>query len=223
MNTLQPKRIALLVASLALTCAAGAQTIDNWKSGQGDLVWRNGSGDLCWRNSQWTPATAAPSCDGAIQPVAVAQAPVPAPAPAPVAAPAPVPAPVAPPAPVVVAAPAQAMTLQAAALFDFDKAVIKPAGKAALDGLVADLSKMNVETIIAVGHTDATGSDGYNQGLSVRRVAAVKAYLVSKGVPSDQIKTEGRGESQPAASNQTREGRAQNRRVEIEVVGIRKP
>lgn len=225
MNTLQPKRIALLVASLAVTCAAGAQTIDNWKSGQGELVWRNGTSELCWRDSNWTPATADPSCDGAIKPAVVAQAPMPVPAPAPVAAPspAPAPAPAAAPAPVVVAAPAQAMTLQASALFDFDKAVIKSAGKTALDGLVADLSKMNVETIIAVGHTDATGSDSYNQGLSIRRVAAIKAYLVSKGVPSDQIKTEGKGESQPAASNQTREGRAQNRRVEIEVVGTRKP
>ena len=225
MKTFQNKRTALLVASLVLTSAAGAQTIDNWKSGQGDLVWRNGTNELCWRDSNWTPATADPSCDGAIKPVVVAQAPMPAPAPAPLAAPAPTPAPapVAPPAPVVVAAPAQAMTLQAAALFDFDKAVIKPAGKSALDGLVADLSQMNVETIIAVGHTDATGSDSYNQGLSIRRVAAIKAYLVSKGVPSDQIKTEGKGESQPKASNQTLDGRAQNRRVEIEVVGTRKP
>ena len=97
------------------------------------------------------------------------------------------------------------------------------AGKAALDGLVADLSKVDVETLIAVGHTDATGSDRYNQGLSIRRVEAVKAYLVSKGVPADRIKTEGKGEADPVASNQTREGRAQNRRVEIEVVGTRKP
>jgi len=116
-----------------------------------------------------------------------------------------------------------AVTLQAAALFDFDKAVLKPAGKASLDALVADLSKVNVETVIAVGHTDATGSDSYNQRLSIRRVEAVKAYLVSKGVPADRIKTEGKGESQPVASNQTREGRAQNRRVDIEVVGTSKP
>jgi len=115
------------------------------------------------------------------------------------------------------------MTLQAATLFDFDKAVLKPAGKTALDGLVADLSKLNVETVIAVGHTDATGSDAYNQRLSERRVQAVKAYLVSQGVPADRIKTEGKGEAQPTASNTTREGRAQNRRVEIEVVGTRKP
>lgn len=115
------------------------------------------------------------------------------------------------------------MSFQAETLFDFDKSVIKPGGKAALDGLVTELSKVNVETLIAVGHTDAIGTEAYNQALSLRRVEAVKAYLVSKGVPAGQIKTEGKGESQPVASNQTRDGRAQNRRVEIEVVGTRKP
>ena len=221
MNKHNLNRMALLVASVTLASAAAAQTVDNWTNGGGDLVWRNGSNELCWRNNYWTPATAHPDCDGAIKPlppVAVAQAP--APAPAVVPAPAPVP-----PAPVVVAAPAPVltMTLQAGTLFDFDKSVLKPAGKAALDGLVTDMSKVNVETLIAVGHTDAIGTDGYNRSLSLRRVEAVKAYLVSKGVPADRIKTEGKGESQPVASNQTREGRTQNRRVEIEVMGTQKP
>lgn len=217
MNKSKLNRMALLVASVTLASAAGAQTVDNWKSGSGDLVWRNGTGELCWRDSYWTPATAHPDCDGAIKPPApapVAQAPAPAPAPAPMPAPPPPP-----PAP----APIQSMTFQAETLFDFDKSVIKPAGKTALDGLVGELAKVNVETLIAVGHTDSIGTDAYNQALSLRRVEAVKAYLVSKGVPADQIKTEGKGESQPVASNQTREGRAQNRRVEIEVVGTRKP
>ena len=221
MNKHNLNRMALLVASVTLASAAAAQTVDNWTNGGGDLVWRNGSNELCWRNNYWTPATAHPDCDGAIKPlppVAVAQAP--APAPAVVPAPAPVP-----PAPVVVAAPAPVltMTLQAGTLFDFDKSVLKPAGKAALDGLVTDMTKVNVETVIAVGHTDAIGTDAYNRSLSLRRVEAVKAYLVSKGVPADRIKTEGKGESQPVASNQTREGRAQNRRVEIEVMGTQKP
>jgi OmpA-OmpF porin, OOP family len=210
-------RLAMAVAALTLASAAGAQTVDNWRSGDGSTVWRNGSGDLCWRNSTWTPATAAADCDGAIKPVVetpVAQAP----APAPVAAPAPAPALAPAPAP----APVMAMSLQAETLFDFDKSVLKPAGKAALDALVTDLSKMNVETVIAVGHTDATGSDGYNQALSIRRVESVKAYLVSNGVPAEQIKTEGRGESEPVADNKTREGRMKNRRVEIEVVGTQK-
>lgn len=215
-NTLNP---LALVIGLTLSSVAGAQSVDNWRGGDGSTVWRNGSGDLCWRNAGWTPATAAPGCDGAIQPtVAAPVAQAPAPAPAPMAAPAPAPAAVPAPAP----EPVMAMSLQAETLFDFDKSVLKPAGKAALDGLVADVSKVNVETMIAVGHTDATGADSYNQALSIRRVEAVKAYLVSKGVPPNQIKTEGRGESQPVASNSTREGRAQNRRVEIQVVGTQK-
>ncbi|MBT9553137.1 MAG: OmpA family protein [Hydrogenophaga sp.] len=218
MNKHNLNRMALLVASVTLASAAAAQTVDNWTNGGGDLVWRNGSNELCWRNNFWTPATAHPDCDGAIKPLPpVAAAPAPAPEPAPAPAPAP-------PAPVVAApAPVLTMTLQAGTLFDFDKSVIKPAGKAALDGLVADMAKVDVETIIAVGHTDAIGTDTYNRLLSIRRVEAVKAYLVSKGVPADRIKTEGKGESQPVASNQTRDGRAQNRRVEIEVVGTQKP
>jgi hypothetical protein len=75
--------------------------------------------------------------------------------------------------------------------------------------------------IIAVGHTDSVGSDAYNQKLSVRRAEAVKAYLVSKGIEKNRVYTEGKGEKQPVADNKTAEGRAKNRRVEIEVVGTR--
>ena len=80
---------------------------------------------------------------------------------------------------------------------------------------------INLEVIIAVGHTDSVGSDGYNQKLSMRRSQAVKAYLVSKGIDKTRIYTEGKGEKQPVADNKTPEGRAKNRRVEIEVVGTR--
>lgn len=113
------------------------------------------------------------------------------------------------------------MTYAADAFFDFDKAVLKPEGKAKLDDLVGKLSGVNLEVIIAVGHTDATGADAYNQRLSERRAEAVKAYLVSKGVDSNRVYTEGKGEKQPVADNSTREGRAKNRRVEVEVVGTR--
>ena len=202
-------KVAMLFASAALVTAAGAQTIDNWKNGNGELVWKNGTNELCWRDANWTPATAAPGCDGALVPVV---APAPVVVAPPVVAPAVVP--VAPPA-------ATKVTYAADAFFDFDKSVIKPAGKEKLDDLIGKIKDINLEVIIAVGHTDSVGSDSYNQKLSVRRSEAVKAYLVSKGIEKNRVYTEGKGEKQPVADNKTAEGRAKNRRVEIEVVGTR--
>nr|WP_315201653.1 OmpA family protein [uncultured Albidiferax sp.] len=208
-------KVAMLFASAALVTAAGAQTVDNWKNGTNELVWKNGTNELCWRDNFWTPATAAPGCDGAIVPAAPA-------APAAVAPAAPAPA-AATPAPAVVAAPmvAEKVTYAADAFFDFNKSVLKPEGKAKLDDLVSKVKGINLEVIIAVGHTDSVGSDAYNQKLSVRRSEAVKAYLVSSGIEKNRVYTEGKGEKQPVADNKTAEGRAKNRRVEIEVVGTR--
>ncbi len=142
-----------------------------------------------------------------------------APAPAPVIV---APAPVAPPPPPPPAPPAATkVTYAADAFFDFDKSVLKPEGKAKLDDLVGKIKDINLEVIIAVGHTDSVGADAYNQKLSVRRAEAVKAYLVSKGIEKNRVYTEGKGEKQPVADNKTTEGRAKNRRVEIEVVGTR--
>ena len=203
-------KVAMLFASAALVTAAGAQTIDNWMNGNRELVWKNGTNELCWRDANWTPATAAPGCDGAIAPAMAPAAPTAA---APAAA-APAAAPAAPPA-------ATKVTYAADAFFDFNKSVIKPEGKAKLDDLVGKIKDINLEVIIAVGHTDSVGSDAYNQKLSVRRSEAVKAYLVSKGIEKNRVYTEGKGEKQPVADNKTAEGRAKNRRVEIEVVGTR--
>ena len=218
-------KVAMLLATAALATAAGAQTIDNWRNGSSELVWKNGSNELCWRNNFWTPATAAASCDGAIRPPAPMAAPAPAPAPAPAGAPAPqaAPAPAPAPAPVAAAQPpvATKVTYAADAFFDFDKSVLKPEGKAKLDDLVSKVKDINLEVVIAVGHTDSVGSDAYNQNLSVRRSEAVKAYLVSKGIEKNRVYTEGKGKKQPVADNKTSEGRAKNRRVEIEVVGTR--
>jgi len=207
-------KVAMMFAVAALATAAGAQTrvtaadggpvIDNWQNGTGELVWKNGTNELCWRDSNWTPATAAVGCDGALVPAA---APAPAPAPA---------APVPPVAPI-----ASKVTFAADAFFDFDKSVLKPEGRAKLDDLVSKIGGINLEVIIAVGQTDSIGSDAYNQRLSVRRAEAVKAYLVSKGIERNRVYTEGKGEKQPIADNRTKEGRAKNRRVEIEVVGTR--
>ncbi|MFM9901642.1 MAG: outer membrane protein OmpA [Polaromonas sp.] len=207
-------KVAMLFASAALVTAAGAQTIDNWKNGTNELVWKNGTNELCWRDANWTPATAAPGCDGAIAPAMAAPAQAPVAPPAVVAKPA-GPAVVAP----VVAA--TKVTYAADAFFDFNKSVIKSEGKAKLDDLIGKIQGINLEVIIAVGHTDSVGSDAYNQKLSVRRSEAVKAYLVSKGIEKNRVYTEGKGEKQPVADNKTAEGRAKNRRVEIEVVGTR--
>jgi len=200
-------KVAMLIATAALATAAGAQSVDNWVSGSGIAV-KNGSNELCWRDANWTPATAAQGCDGAIAPAPKAAAAAAAPkAAAPKAA-----------APAVAAS---KVTYAADAFFDFDKAVLKKEGKAKLDDLAQKVKGINLEVIIAVGHTDSVGADTYNQKLSIRRSEAVKAYLVSKGIEKNRIYTEGKGEKQPVADNKTKEGRAKNRRVEIEVVGTR--
>jgi OOP family OmpA-OmpF porin len=113
------------------------------------------------------------------------------------------------------------VTFAADTFFDFDRAVLKPEGKAKLDDLVGKIKGITLEVIIAVGHTDVVGSDAYNQRLSLRRAEAVKAYMVSKGIEANRVYTEGKGEKQPVADNKTAAGRAKNRRVEIEVVGTR--
>jgi len=228
-------KVAVLFASAALAAPivafAQAGTVDNWRAADG-TVWKNGTNELCWRDANWTPATAAANCDGAIKPAAPAAAVAPRPAPAPAPAAAPAPAPVAPAAPVAAvvapAAPAAAaapvsekVTFAADAFFDFDKSVLKSEAKAKLDDLVGKTSAVALEVIIAVGHTDAAGTDAYNQKLSVQRSEAVKAYLVGKGIEKNRVYTEGKGEKQPVADNKTAEGRAKNRRVEIEVVGTR--
>ncbi|WP_374709584.1 OmpA family protein [Massilia scottii] len=154
------------------------------------------------------------------RPAASAPVPAPAPAPMPEATPAPAPAPMPAPAPAPVPV-SEKVSFAAEALFDFDKSVVKPEGKAALDDLLNKLQGMNTEVMVTVGHTDSVGSDAYNQKLSLRRAEAVKAYIVSKGVETSRVYTEGKGESQPVADNKSAEGRAKNRRVTVEVVGTR--
>ncbi len=108
----------------------------------------------------------------------------------------------------VVAPTASKVVLNADTFFDFDKSTLKPEGRQVLDQVAQQ--------------ADSIGTEAYNQKLSERRANSVKQYLISKGVPADRIYAEGKGELQPIATNKTREGRAQNRRVEIEIVGTRK-
>ena len=222
-------QVAMVIASFTVAGAAFATgtavNSDNWRNGSGNLQWKIGNASgLCWRNANWTPATAAPGCDGAIAPKAAA----PAAAAAPVmaakpAAPAAAEKPAAPAAkPAAPAAAATKVTYASDVFFAANQAVLKAAGKAKLDDLVGKVKGINLEVIVAVGHTDSKGSDKANQAMSVRRAEAVKAYLVSKGIEKNRVYTEGKGSKQPVADNKTAEGRAKNNRVEIEVVGTQK-
>lgn len=122
------------------------------------------------------------------------------------------------------------VTLDADTLFDFDKALLHASGNAALDDFLAKLKGIEPEVIMAVGHTDRFGSKDYNQHLSEQRVAAVQAYLLSKGIGANRMHTEGKGETQPLTLAGECDGAKSaeviaclqfDRRVEIEVVGTR--
>ncbi len=193
----------LLKVLIAATAVAGAATasaevtdiIANkpysaYVQDQRDVIARSGYG-LCWRTGYWTPADAIKECD----PAYVKEEPAPA----------------------VVAPVAEKLEFAADAFFDHDKSIVKKEGKEKLSKLASDISGLDVEVIVCVGHTDSTGTEAYNQKLSERRANAVKSYLVSQGVDGEKIVTEGKGELQPIANNATKEGRAKNRRVEITV------
>lgn len=192
----------------------------------------NGSDNLCWRTGYWTPAMAIAECDPDLVKKA---APAPAPAPAPVAPPAAAPAapaaPVAPPAPPAPppAPSVQKITLASKALFDFDKAILKPEGQAVLDREIVSRIKevQKLELVLVTGHTDRLGSQQYNQKLSERRAAAVATYLAGKGVAKDKIETLGMGKTQPVPGVVCEQKNRKeliaclqpHRRVEVEVKG----
>ena len=219
-KTLLQSALIIVFSAAAFAPVTGmAQAVNDpghWYNSQG-IVWKNSTG-LCWRSGSWTPANATPECD----PELMAKAEVPAekrveaPAPAPV------------PAPAQTKLETRKITFSAEELFDFDKAVLKPAGKAGLDKLTNEINGVNYDSVLVTGHTDRLGSNQYNQKLSERRAAAVKAYLLSKGIPDNRITSTGMGESQPVTKADDCKGPVStkliaclqpDRRVEVDVNG----
>ncbi len=109
------------------------------------------------------------------------------------------------------------VTFDSGLLFDFDSDQIKPTAAANLQELARSLTKFPNSDLLIVGHTDSKGDDAYNMSLSQRRANAASAYLQAQGVPASRIRTSGRGETEPKASNDTDSGMSQNRRVEIAI------
>jgi outer membrane protein OmpA-like peptidoglycan-associated protein len=109
------------------------------------------------------------------------------------------------------------ITFASGLLFDFDSDVVRGNARANLTNLAASLREYPETEVLIVGHTDNVGSATYNQGLSERRAASARAFLVSQGVPANRIRTQGMGLREPVASNETEAGRAQNRRVEVAI------
>ncbi|MBK7955456.1 MAG: OmpA family protein [Candidatus Accumulibacter sp.] len=222
---MKSKIITTLLASIGLFAAAGAVQAQTQTAGdrvyvidqRGEVV-LSGTG-LCWRTGFWTPAAAANDpagckCDKDLLPKEVCEPPMAKAAPA-----------------VGVKPAADKITVAADALFDFDKYTLRPEGKKKLDEVAAKAAAIKLEVIIAVGHTDRFGSDAYNLKLSDRRAAAVKTYLVSKGVNANKIYTEGKGKRNPVTKPDQCPGKAPtkkvieclqpDRRVDIELIGTK--
>jgi outer membrane protein OmpA-like peptidoglycan-associated protein len=109
------------------------------------------------------------------------------------------------------------VTFPSGLLYDFDSSAVRPDAAQNLTALATSLKKYDNEDLLIVGHTDAVGSEAYNQALSVRRADAAAQYLEAQGVNSSRIRTAGKGETEPVASNETAEGRQLNRRIEVAI------
>ncbi|NJO36784.1 MAG: OmpA family protein [Rhizobiales bacterium] len=192
-------KIPTTLAAVALAVAAFGQAgAHEAASDEGRLCNpvhdKTGAG-LMTRNSRFVTHAGTFDCP---KPEPVVQAKAPAPAPAP------------PPAPVVIA------SISGDVAFDLNKATLKPEFYPELNQIIATLNQSPETRFEIVGHADSTGEADYNQGLSERRALAVADYLQRNGVAPDRFTTSGRGEMDPVASNETKDGRARNRRVDIQ-------
>ena len=218
--------MAVLAATLGLCASlAQAQAVSSVYviDGRGEVAMDPFG--LCWRTAFWTPAAAATDPNGCkcdkdliakdiCEPKAAAAPAAAAPAATPAAKPA-----------------GAKITVAADALFDFNKATLRPEGKAKLDEVATKANSLVLEVVIAVGHADRIGSAAYNQKLSEKRAAAVKDYMVSKGIPANRVYTEGKGSKQPVTKPGECKGPKSakviaclqpDRRVDIEIIGTSK-
>jgi OOP family OmpA-OmpF porin len=218
-KTVKHSMMAVLAATLGLSASlAQAQALDRVYviDGRGEVA-TSGTG-LCWRTGFWTPAGAAKDpagckCDKDLIPKEICEPPVAAAAPG-------------------VKPMGEKITVAADALFDFNKSTLRPEGKAKIDDVVGKSGRLNLEVVIVVGHTDRIGGKEFNQKLSERRAAAVKDYMVSKGIPANRVYTEGKGLTQPVTKPDqcpNKLGRAKliaclqpDRRADIEMIGTSK-
>lgn len=216
-------RRTALALSFTLLAGAAWGAAPGYVTSGGDSVPVTDASGNCWTTGAWTPANAASPCHAVPRAAAA-----PVPPPAPVAQPAPAPAPIVQaPAPVI-----QRINLSTDVLFEFNKAELRPGAHEKLDELAQTMQGAEVDRVVVVGHADRIASEKYNLDLSERRAAAVKEYLVQKGVAPDRVQTEGKGEAEPIsrcgkmgperASNRKLVACLQpDRRVEIEVLGHR--
>ena len=203
---------SLLVATLTAFSAQAALSPGYVYDASGKV--ERDSAGKCLVTSAWNKDNATKECHPELFPEPKAAAPAPAPAPAPVAVVAPPPPPPTP----------KIMVFEAAALFGVNKAEISPTGKEKIkeyrERAREELS--SAKTIKITGHTDSSGKAEYNQKLSVKRAEAVRDYLISLGADASKMEVAGMGATKPIADNKTAAGRANNRRVEVEVLGTAK-
>lgn len=208
------KSVLFLIAGLFSIGAMPASAHEAGKANAGYIGDSSGhlaidSRGKCTRTAHWTRALALPECEGGKAAVATTPAPakVAAPEPAPVAA-------------VVAPKPApKSISLDAMTLFDVNSSNLRSTAKVKLGSALSEMTSTKASESIAItGHADNSGSNSFNQALSEKRAQGVADYLIGKGVPANVITTTGKGEADPVASNDTAEGRAKNRRVEIDFV-----